>query len=95
MKDINKTLAISPNGDFDLTDDNTTLFQSQDIIIQSDKGKILNSLLLGVGIMKFLNGPTDIISINRDIKSECKKDNIQVDRVQIVNGQIQVNSKNA
>lgn len=92
MRDLNKDLTII-DGDFDLTTDKVTLQQSQDIIISSDKGKIYNNLLLGVGITKYLNGPFNIISLNADIKTECEKDGIIVYSVQIINGQIYVENK--
>lgn len=90
MKDISYKLQVTPDGDFDLTE---SLFQNQEIIIQSDKGKVLNDLLLGVGITKHLNGPsTNLIQLNNEIKSECKKQNINIQSFQIVNGEIYIKS---
>lgn len=93
MKDLNKTLDVK-NGDFNLLNDATTLQQTQDIIINSPKGSITNSLLLGVGIFQYLNAPENIISLNSSIRSELKKDNIQVTSLVTNNGDIYIKSKN-
>lgn len=94
MNDINyKKLDVTPDGDFNLTDDQTTIYQNQDIIIQSDKGKIMQNLLLGVGVTKYLHGPFNIIEINRNIKTECKKDGITINNVQVINGELYIKTK--
>ena len=92
MNDINYKQLETINGDFNLTYDATPLQQNQDIIIRSDKGQIINNLLLGVGITKYLHGPFNYISINREIKSECKKENINVSSFQIINNELYIKS---
>ena len=90
MKDINKILTVK-NGDFDLLDD--SLFQNQDIIINCTKGNIINNLLLGVGIMKYLNGPSNLTTINKNVRTELKKDKIEVIAFNIINNEIYISSK--
>ena len=92
MKDINKQLAIV-DGDFDLCDEPITLNQTCDIIINSDKGQVMNKLWLGVGIGKYLNGPLNQIQINNDISAELKKEGIILINLQVANNEIVVKAK--
>lgn len=93
MKDISLKLKTK-NGDFDLLDDKNTLYQNQNVILSSDKGKIINNLLMGVGITKYLNGPINIAEINNNIKQEMIKDKINIKSINIVNGEIYIESNN-
>lgn len=93
MKDLNyKKLDTTSDGDFNLLDDITCLQQDQDIVIQSDKGKIINNPLVGVGMFKYLNGPVSILDINKNIKTECRKEKINVQSIQIIEGNVYVKS---
>lgn len=96
MKDINyKQLDVTSDGDFNLLNDTLTLNQDENIILNSNKGNILTNLLLGVGIFKYLNGPIsgkDKINMNRDIKTELKKEGIIVHSIQTINGQIYIDA---
>lgn len=92
MKDINKELTIR-DGDFDLCDEPITLNQTCDIIINSDKGQVMNKLWLGVGIGKYLNGPLNQIQINNDISAELKKEDIILTNLQVANNEIVVKAK--
>lgn len=89
--DISTELKIE-NGDFKLLAVKENLQQDENIIISSDKGKIVNNPLLGVGITKYLNGPLSILDIRAAIKNELLKDNIQVSTIEIVNGEINIKS---
>jgi hypothetical protein len=87
MKDINfKDLEIDEiTGDFILTDDYYTIQQSSDIIINSDKGKIMNNILLGVGITKFIHSPLNQLVIKGNINSELKKEGIETIQCLVMN----------
>lgn len=79
MQDINfKELEVDEiTGDFILTEEPYTIEQTTDIIINSDKGKIMNSILLGVGITKYINSPINQLVIKGNINSELKKEGIE------------------
>jgi len=87
--DISINLQLK-NGDFDILSD--SLLQDETSIIVSDKGQIINNLLLGVGITKYLNGPANILSIKNDIQVELKKDKIIASQIQVINGELNINS---
>lgn len=93
MKDISLTLNVL-NGDFNLLDDNETLMQCEDIILKNSHGNIISNLNLGVGIVNMLNGPSDIVRINGLIRRELGKDNIDVESLNINNGNIIITAKN-
>ena len=79
MQDINfKELEVDEiSGDFILTEEPYTIEQTTDIIINSDKGKIMNNVLLGVGITKYINSPINQLVIKGNINSELKKEGIE------------------
>jgi hypothetical protein len=81
------------NGDFQLLSESEALLQTEDLIIESDKGKFYNNLLLGVGITKYLNGPpVQILAIKNGIKKELIKDGILVTKIEMLNGEIHLTS---
>lgn len=90
--DISLELKTNISGDFDLLNDNDTLLQDETIIIESNKGNIINNVLLGVGITKYLSGPINILDIKYAIKSELQKDGIIVTNTQIINGEINIDA---
>jgi len=92
MQDINLILTLK-NGDFVLADDEQTLKQSENIILSSNKGMIMPNLLLGVGIFKYLHGPAAIKQLNRSIRTEFEKDGIRVQKFNIINGQIYLETR--
>ncbi len=91
MSDININLDTI-NGDFSLLNNQEALLQDENIIIISDKGKIYNFILLGVSITKYLNSPTGVLSLQTNIRRELKKDNIIVQSINVVNGEVFIKS---
>ena len=91
MSDISLELKTK-DGDFELLNSTQSLLQDQSIIIESDKGKIINDLLMGVGIIQYLNGPSQIIPLKNNIKTELKKDGINVTSIQVRNGELVIDS---
>ena len=87
MQDISLELKVK-NGDFDILSDNETSQQTQNIIIVSDKGNIINNVLLGVGIQKYISGPIDILSIRKKIFDEFSKENLKIKTIEIKNGEL-------
>jgi len=85
MKDLNFRELQTKNGDFDLIDEPHCIEQTTDIIINSDKGKIMNKLLLGVGITKYLNGVLNQLVVKNNISSELKKEGIYLTQCSIDN----------
>lgn len=78
MKDINFRELQTKNGDFDLIDEPLCIEQTSDIIINSDKGKIMNKLNLGVGLTKYLNSNINQLQMKNDINGELKKEQIEL-----------------
>lgn len=91
MNDISITLKVK-DGDFDLLESKESLYQDESIILNSSKGNIINNILLGVGVIKYLHGPIDIVKLKLDVNQEFKKDNITVTNIKIANQQIYVDS---
>lgn len=89
MQDISLELKVK-NGDFDILSDNETSQQTQNIIIVSDKGNIINNVLLGVGIQKYISGPIDILSIRKKIFDEFSKENLKIKTIEIKNGELYI-----
>lgn len=85
MKDINFRELQIKDGDFDLIDEPQCIEQTSDIIINSDKGKIMNKLNLGVGLTKYLNSNINQLQIKNDINSELKKEKIELSSLIINN----------
>lgn len=91
MKDI--SLELKTNlGDFDLIDSKESLYQDENIILNSYKGNIINNLLLGVGLIRYLNGPINLTNLKYDINNEFKKDAIFVKSITIVNDEINIDA---
>lgn len=91
MSDLNLNLNTK-NGDFELLNSQDSLMQNENLIILSDKGKFINNLLLGVGITKYLNGPSSIVSLKANIQNELQKDGIVVKSIEVINGEIYIKS---
>ena len=84
MTDISLELQTTASGDLLLLSDSEALLQEEDIIIQSYKGQIKTNILLGVGIVRFINGPSNILNIKFAIKQELSKVGIKFQNIKIV-----------
>lgn len=94
--DLNfKELSVNKEGDFNLIDGIESLQQSQDIVLKSNRGNIINRLDVGVGIFKFLHSPliNSKMTLNRVVRDDFSKVGIDVKSINVVDGEIFIVSK--